>query len=62
MPSTADGAETPHVEINIRSKHRSTAEQDCMQTTTQPHGHATGRNVKQIPRSTTTGTALIMLL
>ena len=62
MPSTADSAETPHVEINIRSRHHSTAEQGCMQTTRQPHGHATGRNAKQTPRSTTAGNALIMLL
>ena len=41
MPSTADGAVTPYVETNIRSRHHSTAEQSCMQTTRQPHGHAT---------------------
>ena len=61
MPSTADSAETPHVDINIRSRHHSTAEQSCMQTTRQSHGHATRRNVKQTPRSTTTGNELMLL-
>ena len=61
MPSTADSTETPHVEINIRSSHLSTAEQGCMQTKRQPHGYATGRNVKQTPRSTTAGNTLVML-
>ena len=61
MSSTADGAETPHVEINIRSRHHSTAEQGCMQTTRQPHGHATRRKVKTTSMSTTTVNELMLL-
>jgi hypothetical protein len=61
MSSTADGAATPHVEINIRLRHHITVEQNYMQSIRQPHRHTIKKNVKETPRFTTTGNELKLL-
>ena len=46
MPSTANGAATPHVEINIRLRHHNKTEQNCMQTTKQYNKKECQTNIK----------------